>query len=90
MQRFPLAELRLVLADDARVIREGLARLLAEAGFAIVGQVGDADTLMAEVSRARPDVAIVDIRMPPTFTDEGLRAAQRIRAAHPRVGVLVL
>jgi DNA-binding NarL/FixJ family response regulator len=79
-----------VLADDAAVIREGLARLLADAGFEIVGQAGDAEELLAEVARASPDVAIVDIRMPPTFTDEGLRAAQRIRAGRPTIGVLVL
>jgi DNA-binding NarL/FixJ family response regulator len=79
-----------VLADDAVVIRKGLARLLADAGFEIVGQAGDAEELISEVARASPDVAIVDIRMPPTFTDEGLRAAQRIRAARPAVGVLVL
>jgi DNA-binding NarL/FixJ family response regulator len=88
--RFPLPDLRLLLADDARVIREGLARLLSEAGFDVVAQVGDAQALLAEVAHLRPDVAIVDIRMPPTFTDEGLAAAQRIRAEHPAVGVLVL
>jgi len=82
--------MRLILADDATVIREGLARLLAEEGFNVVAQVGDASDLLAQVGLARPDVAIVDIRMPPTYTDEGLVAAQQIRAAHPDVGVLVL
>jgi DNA-binding NarL/FixJ family response regulator len=88
--RSPLPEPRLLLADDARLIREGLARLLGDAGFEVVAQVGDAETLLAEVARLRPDVAVVDIRMPPTYTDEGLVAAQEIRARHPHVGVLVL
>jgi DNA-binding NarL/FixJ family response regulator len=81
---------RLILADDATVIREGLARLLEEAGFDVVAQAGDAAELRARVAEERPDVAIVDIRMPPTYTDEGLVAAQQIRAEHPSVGVLVL
>jgi DNA-binding NarL/FixJ family response regulator len=82
--------MRLILADDATVIREGLARLLIDAGFEVVAQAGDADELRDRVAEHRPDVAIVDIRMPPTFTDEGLVAAQQIRADHPEVGVLVL
>ena len=90
MSELPETPLRVVLADDATVIREGLARLLAEEGFDIIAQVGDAGDLLAHVDRDQPDVAIVDIRMPPTFTDEGLVAAQEIRAAHPDVGVLVL
>ena len=90
MSEFPETPLRVVLADDATVIREGLARLLAEEGFDVVAQVGDAGDLLAHVDRDQPDIAIVDIRMPPTFTDEGLVAAQEIRAAHPDVGVLVL
>jgi DNA-binding NarL/FixJ family response regulator len=90
MSELSEAPLRLVLADDATLIREGLARLLAEEGFDVVAQVGDAGELLARVDRDRPDVAIVDIRMPPSFTDEGLVAAQEIRAAHPDVGVLVL
>jgi len=81
---------RLILADDATLIREGLARLLAEQGFDVVAQVGDASDLLARVGLDRPDVVVVDIRMPPTYTDEGLVAAQQIRAAHPGVGVLVL
>jgi DNA-binding NarL/FixJ family response regulator len=72
------------------LLREGLARLLLEAGFEVVGQAGDAEGLLAQVARQRPDVAIVDIRMPPTHTDEGLRAAREIRERHPGVGVLVL
>ena len=82
--------MRIVVADDAVILREGLARLLAEAGFEVVGLAGDADELCALVERSQPDVAIVDIRMPPTHTDEGLRAAKKIRARWPRVGILVL
>lgn len=82
--------MRLMLADDAAVIREGLARLLAEAGLSIVAQAGDADELLAAVRRDPPDAVIVDIRMPPTYTSEGLEAAQSIRRAHPHTAVLVL
>jgi DNA-binding NarL/FixJ family response regulator len=83
--------LRLVLADDSVLIREGVARLLADAGFDVVAQVGGPDALLEAVRVERPDVAIVDIRMPPTHTDEGLRAAQAIREEHgPAVGILVL
>jgi DNA-binding NarL/FixJ family response regulator len=83
--------LRLVLADDSVLLREGIARLLVEAGFEIAGQAGTADELLAAVRRHRPDVAIVDIRMPPTHIDEGLRAAEAIRAEHgTAVGILVL
>jgi len=82
--------MRVVVADDAVILREGLARLLAEAGFEVVGLAGDADELFEEVERHRPDVAIVDIRMPPTHTDEGLRAAKAIRERWPQTGVLVL
>ena len=83
--------LRIVLADDSVLLREGIARLLVEAGFEVVGQAGDATKLLAEVREQQPDVAIVDIRMPPTHTDEGLRAAEAIRAEHgTAVGVLVL
>jgi len=81
---------RVVVADDAVILREGLARLLAEAGFEIAGLAGDADELVALVEREHPDVAIVDIRMPPTHTDEGLRAAKAIRVVRPEVGILVL
>jgi DNA-binding NarL/FixJ family response regulator len=81
---------RVVLAEDSVLLREGVARILGEAGFEVVGQAGNADELMLKVRSYSPDVAIVDIRMPPTHTDEGLRAAQEIRDKHPTVGVLVL
>jgi DNA-binding NarL/FixJ family response regulator len=81
---------RVVVADDAVILREGLARLLVEAGFDVVGQAGDAGELLEQIEATSPDVAIVDIRMPPTHTDEGLQAAAEIRAGHPSVGILVL
>jgi DNA-binding NarL/FixJ family response regulator len=81
---------RVVVADDAVILREGLARLLGEAGFEVAGLAANADELYALVERCRPDVAIVDIRMPPTHTDEGLRAAKRIRARWPETAILVL
>jgi DNA-binding NarL/FixJ family response regulator len=83
--------LRLVLADDSVLLREGMARLLEEGDFDVVAQAGDAEHLLAAVRLHRPDVAIVDIRMPPTHTDEGLRAAEAIRAEHgTAIGILVL
>jgi DNA-binding NarL/FixJ family response regulator len=81
---------RVVIADDSVLLREGVASLLEDAGFEVVGQAGDPDDLLLKVRSYEPDVAIVDIRMPPTHTDEGLRAAQLIRERHPGVGVLVL
>jgi DNA-binding NarL/FixJ family response regulator len=84
------AAIRVVLADDSVLFREGLARVLAENGFAVTGQAGDAEGLHAAVERETPDVVVTDIRMPPTNTSEGLLAAQRIRAEHPGVGVVVL
>jgi DNA-binding NarL/FixJ family response regulator len=81
---------RVVIADDEVLFREGLERLLSEAGFEVIGKVGTAEELRRKVDVARPDVAIVDIKMPPTHTDEGLVAAQEIRESHPEVGVLVL
>jgi DNA-binding NarL/FixJ family response regulator len=81
---------RVVIADDAVLLREGMTRLLEDSGFDVVGQSGTADDLLLKVRSYSPDVAIVDIRMPPTHTDEGLRAAQEIRTRHPEVGVLVL
>jgi DNA-binding NarL/FixJ family response regulator len=81
---------RVVVAEDAMITREGLVRLLGEAGIDVVGEAPDADTLLRKVAATRPDVAIVDIRMPPTHTDEGLVAAGAIRAAHPEVAVLIL
>jgi DNA-binding NarL/FixJ family response regulator len=83
--------IRIVLAEDSLLLREGIARILTDAGFAVTAQVGTADELLAVVRSQRPDVAVVDIRMPPTHTDEGLRAAEAIRAEHgSAVGVLVL
>ena len=82
--------MRVVIADDETLLREGLERLLVEAGFEVVGKAGTADELLRRVALTRPDVAIVDIRMPPTHTDEGLVAAQQIRSTYERVGVLVL
>jgi DNA-binding NarL/FixJ family response regulator len=81
---------RVILADDAAVIRHGVARLLADEGVEIVAEVGDADALLEAVERDPPDAVIVDIRMPPTFSSEGLEAARAIRERHPGVGVLVL
>jgi DNA-binding NarL/FixJ family response regulator/signal transduction histidine kinase len=82
--------MRLVVADDSLLLREGISRLLAEAGFAVVGLAATAEQALERVAEHRPDVAIVDIRMPPTHTDEGLQAARAIRARYPEVGVLVL
>ena len=84
------APLRVVIADDSVLLREGLSRLLEESGFEVAGQAGDAEDLLRKVGAHRPDVAVVDVRMPPTHTDEGLRAAHRIRAEHPDTAVLVL
>jgi DNA-binding NarL/FixJ family response regulator len=81
---------RVVVADDALILREGLARLLTEAGIEIVGLAADSDQLVKLVEQEVPDVAIVDIRMPPTHTDEGLQAARVIRERWPEVGILVL
>ena len=82
--------MRVVLADDSLIVREGLTRLLHEAGFDVVGQASTGEELLERIDDTRPDVAIVDIRMPPTHTDEGLRAAREIRARHPGVAILVL
>jgi DNA-binding NarL/FixJ family response regulator len=82
--------MRVVVADDVMLTREGIAHLLEEAGIDVVAQAEDADSLLREVRLKQPDAAIVDIRMPPTHTDEGLVAAQRIRGDHPAIGVLVL
>ncbi len=84
------APLRVVLADDSVLLREGVASLLEESGFEVVGQAGTAEALLALVDEALPDVAVVDIRMPPTKTDEGIRAAHEIRKRYPRTGVLML
>jgi DNA-binding NarL/FixJ family response regulator len=82
--------MRVVVADDVMLTREGIVRLLEEAGVEVVAQAEDAEGLLREVRLKRPDVAIADIRMPPSHTDEGLVAAQRIRAEHPNTAVLVL
>ena len=81
---------RAVIAEDSVLLREGVARLLEDAGFDIVGKAGDADDLLRKVRAHKPDVAIIDIRMPPTYVDDGLRAAQVIRRELPDVGVLLL
>jgi DNA-binding NarL/FixJ family response regulator len=81
---------RIVIAEDQVLLREGLARLFADAGDDVVASVGDADALLEAVDRERPDLAVVDVRMPPTHTDEGARAAATIRERHPETGVLVL
>jgi DNA-binding NarL/FixJ family response regulator len=84
------ASVRVVIADDSVLLREGLARLLETSGFEVAGQAGDGEELLRKVNAFHPDVAVVDVRMPPTYTDEGLRAAHRIRAEHPGTAVLVL
>jgi DNA-binding NarL/FixJ family response regulator len=82
--------MRVVIADDAMLIREGTARLLEDAGVQVVGKAADANELLQIVAHEHPDVAIIDIKMPPTHTDEGLIAAEQIRSFYPDVGVLVL
>lgn len=82
--------LRIVIAEDQVLLRAGLARLLADAGMEVVGEAGDAPDLLRKVAAHHPDVAIVDVQMPPDRTDDGLRAAIAIRRDHPEVGVLVL
>ncbi|MCX4663612.1 response regulator transcription factor [Streptomyces uncialis] len=82
--------MRLILAEDSTLLREGLVRLLAEEGHEVLAAVGDAVALLAAVERERPDVVVADVRMPPTHSDEGLRAALEIRDRWPGVGVLVL
>jgi DNA-binding NarL/FixJ family response regulator len=82
--------IRVVLADDSVLFREGTARILTERGFLVIGQAADADALRTLVAQDPPDVVVTDIRMPPTFSNEGLVAARRVRTEHPGVGVLVL
>jgi DNA-binding NarL/FixJ family response regulator len=82
--------MRLIVADDSLLFREGLARLLGELGFEVIAQTANADDLVRRVGGLKPDLAVVDIRMPPTFTDEGLRAALEIGERHPDVAVVVL
>ncbi|MFH8606551.1 response regulator [Streptomyces sp. NPDC018029] len=82
--------MRVILAEDSTLLREGLVRLLAEEGHEVLAAVGDADALLREVAAHEPDVVVTDIRMPPDHTDEGLRAAVRIRELRPEIGVVVL
>lgn len=82
--------MRLVIAEDTALLREGLAGLLEDAGHAVVARVGDAESLLAVVAEHEPELAIVDVRMPPTYEDEGMRAAVEIRKLHPNTAVLVL
>ena len=81
--------MRIVIAEDAAVIRAGLAEILADRGHEVAAAVGNAEDLLAAIDEHQPDVAVVDVRMPPSFTDEGLRAAITIRRGHPKIGVLV-
>lgn len=82
--------MRVVIADDAVLVREGVARLLEESGVDVIAKTGDADALLSTVRQGRPDLALIDIRMPPTHTDEGLHAAREIRSRYPQTAVLVL
>ena len=82
--------MRVVIAEDSALLREGLVRLLEDRGYEVAAAVGDAGSLLAAVAEHHPDVVVTDIRMPPTHTDEGLRAAAELRKHHPEVGVLVL
>ena len=82
--------LKVVVAEDSVLLREGLVRLLEDSGFEVAGQAGDAEDLLRKVGAHKPNVAVVDVRMPPTHTDEGLRAAHRIRSEQPTTAVLVL
>jgi DNA-binding NarL/FixJ family response regulator len=81
---------RVVIAEDSALLREGLARILTEGGFEVLAQTTNAEELQDAVRRHKPDVAVVDVRMPPTQTDEGAQAAREIREAHPEVGILLL
>lgn len=82
--------MRLVIAEDTVLVREGLAGLLEDAGHTVLARVGDAESLLAVIAEHEPELAIVDVRMPPTFEDEGMKAAVEIRRSHPRTAVLVL
>lgn len=86
----PSPPLRIAIADDSVLLREGLSRLLEESGFDVVARSGDGEDLLRKVGAHHPDVAVIDVRMPPTHTDEGLQAARRIRLEHPGTAVLVL
>ena len=82
--------MRIVIGEDSALFREGLARLLADAGHEVVGRAGDADTLVTVVSETEPDLAVIDIRMPPDHTDDGARAARRLRTSYPEMGIVLL
>jgi DNA-binding NarL/FixJ family response regulator len=82
--------MRVLIAEDSVLLREGISRLLADAGLEVVAAVGDADAALDAVAAHRPDIVVMDVRMPPTHTDEGIRAALRLRREHPEVAVLVL
>ena len=82
--------MRVVIADDSTIVREGIASILRRAQIDVAAQAASADELLREVEAHRPDVAIIDVRMPPTYTDEGLRAAHEIRARHPDIGIVIL
>lgn len=82
--------MRVVIGEDSVLFREGLSRLLVDAGHEVVAKVGDAETLLVAVDEHRPDLAVVDIRMPPTGTDDGARAAKALRVAHPLLGIVLL
>jgi DNA-binding NarL/FixJ family response regulator len=84
------AAIRIVIGEDQALLRQGIVRLLGDAGFEVVAEAGDAPDLLRKVAAHKPDVAIVDVQMPPTNTDDGLRAAMEIREKQPEVGVLVL
>jgi DNA-binding NarL/FixJ family response regulator len=81
--------IRIAIAEDSAILRDGLAQLLAGRGFDVTDAVGDGDALRDAVGRALPDVAVIDIRMPPTFTDEGLRIAIELRREYPQLGILL-
>jgi DNA-binding NarL/FixJ family response regulator len=81
---------RIVIGEDEALLRQGMTHLLERSGHQVVGSVADADELVRQVDECRPDVVVTDIRMPPDFTDDGLRAARRIRGTHPGIGVMVL
>jgi DNA-binding NarL/FixJ family response regulator len=85
-----MSALRVAVADDSVLLREGLVRVLDEAGFEVVGSFGDAVELLAALDQLQPDVVVLDVRMPPTYRDEGVRAAIEARARHPKLGILLL
>ena len=82
--------MRIVIADDSLLVREGIASLLRRAGIEVVGEADDGEGLLREVAEHDPDVAIIDVRMPPTHTEEGLEAAREVRARHPKIGIVIL